>query len=186
MIIERVQVDDGFLDGLDLRLAPGLNVIIGGRGTGKTSVIELIRFCLAIQAQTSETESRALEHALSVLGDGRVTVTLSNEGDKIIVSRTAAEEMPEVTEDFEAPALFSQKEIESLGLSAAARIALLDMLDTRRNSACKYSRISCSRCWSSSNIDSASDRYSSALCILRAANRTFCRFPMASWAIRSC
>ena len=130
MIIERVQVDDGFLDGLDLRLAPGLNVIIGGRGTGKTSVIELIRFCLAIQAQTTETESRALEHALSVLGDGRVTVTLSNQGDKIIVSRTAAEEMPEVTEDFEAPALFSQKEIESLGLSAAARIALLDSFIT--------------------------------------------------------
>jgi hypothetical protein len=30
MHIERVQIEEGFLDGLDLRLVPGLNVIIGG------------------------------------------------------------------------------------------------------------------------------------------------------------
>ena len=46
MIIERVQVEEGFLDGLDLRFTKGLNVLIGPRGSGKTSVIELIRFCL--------------------------------------------------------------------------------------------------------------------------------------------
>lgn len=130
MIIERVQVDDGFLDGLDLKLVPGLNVIIGGRGTGKTSIIELIRFCLGIPAQTSDAESRALEHALSVLGEGRVTVTLSNNGEKIFVTRTAAEEEPETTEEYEYPAVFSQKEIESLGLSPSARIGLIDSFIT--------------------------------------------------------
>src|SRR5689334_17617318 len=45
LIVERLQVEGGFLDGLDLRLAEGLNVLVGARGTGKTSVIELIRFC---------------------------------------------------------------------------------------------------------------------------------------------
>jgi predicted AAA+ superfamily ATPase len=40
MIIKRIQVEEGFLDGLDIAFAPGLNVLIGPRGTGKTSVIE--------------------------------------------------------------------------------------------------------------------------------------------------
>ena len=74
MIIERIQVDGGFLDNLDLKLASGLNVIIGGRGTGKTSIIELLRFCLNIPAQTSEAGRQSVDHALSVLRDGRVPV----------------------------------------------------------------------------------------------------------------
>ena len=45
MYIQRVQVDEGFLDGLDITFTSGLNAIIGSRGTGKTSLIELIRFC---------------------------------------------------------------------------------------------------------------------------------------------
>ena len=39
VIIRRMQVEGGFLDGLDLRFDPGLNVLIGGRGTGKSSII---------------------------------------------------------------------------------------------------------------------------------------------------
>src|SRR5712691_5117868 len=34
MHIERVQVEEGFWDGLDIESTPGLNVIIGARGTG--------------------------------------------------------------------------------------------------------------------------------------------------------
>ena len=43
MNIKRVQIEEGFLDGLDVAFALGLNAIIGERGTGKTSLIELIR-----------------------------------------------------------------------------------------------------------------------------------------------
>ena len=38
MQIQRVQIEEGFLDGLDLNFTPGLNVLIGERGTGKTSL----------------------------------------------------------------------------------------------------------------------------------------------------
>ena len=134
MIIERVQVDDGFLDGLDITFAAGLNVIIGGRGTGKTSIIELIRYCLGVPAQTSEAGRRSLEHALSVLEDGRITVTLRENDETTVVSRSAAEAEPEATDEFDLPALFSQKEIESLGLSPSARIALLDSFIVGLNS----------------------------------------------------
>jgi len=42
-VIERIQVEEGFLDGLDLTFVAGLNVVIGPRGSGKTSIIELGR-----------------------------------------------------------------------------------------------------------------------------------------------
>jgi DNA repair ATPase RecN len=39
----------GFLDGLELRFNANLNVLIGGRGTGKSTVVESIRYVLGIQ-----------------------------------------------------------------------------------------------------------------------------------------
>jgi AAA15 family ATPase/GTPase len=67
---KRVQVEEGFLDGLDLHLDRGLNVVIGERGTGKTSLIELIRFCLDVPGYTPESSERSRDHAISVLGSG--------------------------------------------------------------------------------------------------------------------
>lgn len=70
MYIKRVQIDEGFLDGVDAYFSSGLNVIIGARGTGKTSLIELIRYCLDVESYTNETGKKSREHALSVLGGG--------------------------------------------------------------------------------------------------------------------
>jgi DNA repair ATPase RecN len=44
--IEALRIEGGVLEGFDRRFDPQLNVLIGGRGAGKSSVIELIRFCL--------------------------------------------------------------------------------------------------------------------------------------------
>lgn len=44
--IVHVRVEGGFHGGLDVDLAPGLNAIIGGRGTGKSALIEIIRYGL--------------------------------------------------------------------------------------------------------------------------------------------
>ena len=64
MIIRRMQVEGGFLDGLDLRFEPGLNVLIGGRGTGKSSIIELIRYCFDQHGSAAEEDqTRSREHA---------------------------------------------------------------------------------------------------------------------------
>ena len=40
--------EGGFLDGVTMRLNPNLNVLIGGRGTGKSTVIESIRSALGL------------------------------------------------------------------------------------------------------------------------------------------
>jgi ABC-type lipoprotein export system ATPase subunit len=39
-------VQGGFLDGLEVNFQSGLNCIIGPRGTGKSSILNLIRFAL--------------------------------------------------------------------------------------------------------------------------------------------
>ncbi len=126
MHIQRVQVDEGFLDGLDITFTPGLNVIIGARGTGKTSLIEIIRFCLDVSSTTADTTRRSKDHALSILGSGQVTVTLLDNEKTILVSRTASDEAPRATSAYRKPVIFSQTEIETVGLEAAGRLRLLD------------------------------------------------------------
>ena len=126
MRIERVQIEEGFLDGLDVSFAPGLNIIIGERGTGKTSLVELIRFCLDVQGYTSESAKRSLDHALSILGSGQVTVTLTDGKRDILVTRTASDDSPRASELYARPLIFSQTEIETIGLQAQGRVRLLD------------------------------------------------------------
>jgi DNA repair exonuclease SbcCD ATPase subunit len=124
--IERLQVEGGVLDGFNQRFGPRLNVLIGGRGTGKSSVIELIRFCLGSISYTNTGEQDAIEHALGVLGDGRVTVTLTNGKERIEITRTAQDTEPELSVLFSPPFVFSQSEIEDVGLQAQSRLRLID------------------------------------------------------------
>lgn len=126
MIIERIQIEEGFLNGFDVWPRPGLNVVIGARGTGKTTLIELIRFCLGVEGYTPETTKRSREHALSVLGSGQVTLTLNEDGRRITVSRAAGDPAPRTSGPFLAPIVLSQTEIETVGLDSGGRLRLLD------------------------------------------------------------
>ena len=132
MRIERVQIEEGFLDGFDVSFAPGLNVIIGERGTGKTSLIELIRFCLDVQGYTLESTKRSRDHALSILGSGQVTVTLTDGERDIPVVRTASDDSPRVVRPYARPLIFSQTEIETVGLQTQGRISLLDSFSSEQ------------------------------------------------------
>jgi chromosome segregation ATPase len=128
MFITRLQCEEGFLDDVDLAFDPGLNVIIGPRGAGKTSVVELIRYCLNVPAYSKQTASSAREHALSILGSGRVTVTLNVDGESVLVSRTAEDERPRWSKEVAVrpPVVLSQNEIEQIGLQAGGRLRLVD------------------------------------------------------------
>jgi hypothetical protein len=126
MHIERIQVEEGFLNGLDLRPVAGLNVFIGARGTGKTSLIELIRFCFNVDGYTPETTRRSREHALSVLGSGQVTLTVADGDQHITISRSANEAVPRMSAPFVPPIIMAQTEIETVGLQPGGRLRLLD------------------------------------------------------------
>lgn len=126
MHIERIQVEEGFLNGLDVSLLPGLAVMIGARGTGKTSLIELIRFCLDVPGYTPESNRRSRDHALSVLGSGQITITLADGARRVTVTRSAGEDAPRSSGPFTAPIILSQTEIETVGLQPGGRLRLLD------------------------------------------------------------
>ena len=84
--IRELRVEEGFLHDLVLPFTPGLNVLIGPRGSGKTSVIELIRFCLGAPALTVKMATQSRQQALSILGSGRVTVVLEIDGEEHAIS----------------------------------------------------------------------------------------------------
>lgn len=126
MWIEALQIEGGVLDGFVQHFDKRLNVLIGGRGTGKSSVIQLLRYCLGATSYTEQGQKEAMQHALGVLGDGEVTVTLTDGKQRFEVSRTAQDTKPRAGEDFDAPLVFSQSEIESLGLQANSRLQLVD------------------------------------------------------------
>lgn len=125
--IERVRVEGGFLDGLDISLKNGLNTIIGARGTGKSTIVELIRYCLGIKGHTAESDLKSLSHARSVLGDGQVTVYMSNGVEAFTYSRDfeSTSALP-LSDEIKTPLIFSQTEIENIGLTSRGRLKLID------------------------------------------------------------
>jgi len=48
--IESLKITGGYLDDLHIEFSEHLNAVIGGRGTGKSTLLECIRFCLQRQA----------------------------------------------------------------------------------------------------------------------------------------
>lgn len=126
MWIESIRIEGGTLDGFRQQLRPGLNVLIGGRGTGKSSVIELIRFCLGAPSSSDSIKKDALEHALGVLGDGKITITLTDGNERIEVSRIASDESDSRPIDVAPPLVFSQKEVEQVGAHSQSRMRLVD------------------------------------------------------------
>ncbi len=133
MLIDRMHVDGGFLHGLDVHFVTGLNVLIGARGTGKTSLIELIRFALDARAFTQDAERRGKQQAISVLQGGQVTLELRDGQDHFVVSRGAKDEKPRAPRSIPPVTVLAQSEIEAVGAQASGRLLLIDrFLPNRR------------------------------------------------------
>ena len=127
MRLNRLVVEEGFLGGIDIEFRLGLNVLIGARGSGKTSVIELIRFALGLEPLTARAKTASEEHVRSVLGSGRVTVELDADGVPITVVRAVDDPQPRASSALLAlPIILGQNEIESVAVDAAGRLRLID------------------------------------------------------------
>ncbi|MEX2622295.1 MAG: AAA family ATPase [Acidimicrobiia bacterium] len=64
--------EGGFLDGLAIGFSEALNVVIGGRGTGKSSLLRSIRFALGRDALTDASQEDQRTFVEQVLGPGSV------------------------------------------------------------------------------------------------------------------
>jgi hypothetical protein len=91
-VIERIELDGGFLGGQSVELCPDLNCLLGGTGAGKSLVLEAIRYCLDQQVDRQAFPHIADEVAsrlYNCLGDtGVVTVHLKAGGERYRITRT--------------------------------------------------------------------------------------------------
>ncbi|WP_404390293.1 AAA family ATPase [Humibacillus xanthopallidus] len=127
MWIERLQVEEGFLDGLDITFSPGLNVIIGARGVGKTSILELIRYALRLQHVDDRRAAAATQHAEAILAGGQVLVTFVDAGQRLTLRRSAADQaVNDLVPSTNPPLMLGQNELEGIGLDPGSRLRLID------------------------------------------------------------
>ncbi|MFH1929140.1 MAG: AAA family ATPase [Chloroflexota bacterium] len=74
--------------GMRVHFNPYLNCIIGGRGTGKSAIIEVMRYALGMEPRLSRTRERTSGLVNAALGaGGKVTVFFEVGGQKYQVSR---------------------------------------------------------------------------------------------------
>jgi DNA repair ATPase RecN len=132
----------GFLDGATFGFSAGLNCLIGARGAGKTTVVELIRFALDIlpNREAAPQERRRVETLIQRnLAGGRVKVMIeTKDGLTYVVSRSLGEEPIVCSADGQATGItlkagglfrtdvYSQNEVESIADRATCQLSLLD------------------------------------------------------------
>ncbi|HAU1490453.1 TPA: AAA family ATPase [Legionella pneumophila] len=75
--IENLKVIGGYLDGLNIHFSEHLNAIIGGRGTGKSTVLECIRFALQIPPISSNAKKQHEQIIKENIGKSKARVELS-------------------------------------------------------------------------------------------------------------
>jgi len=133
----------GFLGGLDLTFSPELNVLVGGRGVGKSAILETLRFVLDLES-FSPTEYREglVQYALG--SGGKAILTLRQvvgpnvqrdyrfervwgEAPRVFEGERPVRLSPrEVLGERETPLFFGQREMYEVTQSPRLRRRLLD------------------------------------------------------------
>ena len=138
--LKSLTIIGGFLDGVRIDLATGLNCIIGARGTGKTTILELIRY--AMDTLPRRDVAPAARKRIEALVDGnleggRIELEIETaDGLHYIISR-AVDEAPIVLDLQRQPTgiavkslfradVFSQNEVESIADQSRYQLDLID------------------------------------------------------------
>ena len=146
--LRSVSIIGGFLDGQTFDLADGLNCVIGARGTGKTTVLEFVRYAMDAMPADPAAQKRVESLVEKNLAGGRVQVAVqTKDGLSYIVSRSAGEDPVVLTEDGTATEIslragglfkidiFSQNEVEAIADQASSQLDLIDNFETEELSA---------------------------------------------------
>jgi len=148
--LRSLSIIGGFLDGQRFDFADGLNCITGPKGTGKTTIIEFIRFALDALPDSGidqDTVKQIESLVAGNLGTGRVELAIeTKEGVPYTIHRTWGEEPLVLTADGEPTAIspraglfnadiFGVNQIETIAETPSAQLALLDAFEIDRMSA---------------------------------------------------
>jgi len=130
----------GFLAGQEISFNENLNCLIGGKGAGKSAVIETLRFAFAIDpADDFKDQTRSLIRAVLPAGATvRVVLESGEPKTRYVVERLAGGYAPvvrdangDILEDvqpshLQLPAIFGQKEIYGIAQKRGDQLAVLD------------------------------------------------------------
>jgi len=140
--LKSVSVVGGFLDGIEIEFADGLNCLIGHRGAGKTTVLEFVRY--ALDAFPGGPEGQVFRKRVetlvkSNLGDGRIRLKIqTKDGLEYTVDRTSSGDAMVLTADGQPSDvrinyaglfsidIFSQNEVENIADSPQSQLELID------------------------------------------------------------
>lgn len=92
--LERVQFTGGYLPAVDIRWSGHLDTVIGGRGTGKTTLLECIRYAMEQEPISERAKRTHREIVKQNLGAGRVEIDVRSfgmQGRKFTISRRYGE-----------------------------------------------------------------------------------------------
>lgn len=94
--LESVRFTGGYLDGLRVEFSEHLNSVIGGRGTGKSTLLECIRYALELQPLAENAKKQHDEIIRENLGrqKGRVELTVRSSamsGKRFVIARRYGE-----------------------------------------------------------------------------------------------
>jgi ABC-type lipoprotein export system ATPase subunit len=135
-----LDVAGGFLDGLKLEFSADLNCLIGGRGAGKTTALELLRWALKDSQGGAAARADLQKLVRANLGkEGRVRVAIeTKDGLRYTVERGLDGDAEVLGERGRATGLtlahgvifdldvYSQSEIESIAMSPTHQLGLID------------------------------------------------------------
>ncbi len=138
--IRKLQVLGGFWDGLELDFAAGLNCIIGARGTGKTTILELCRHCLGQTPEDDSVREQQLTKLIKAnLDRGTVQLTIETRDGMVYQVHRGSSGPPEVSDQRGSPVeisldrgqvfaadFFSQHQIEDIAISPRAQLSIID------------------------------------------------------------
>jgi hypothetical protein len=124
--IETVSFDGGMHSGKTFSLVERTNALIGAPSTGKSLIIDAIRFAFGLQSPIEEVRAISENRLNRRLGVGTtVTVTGTSHGDPFRISRTWGGAQP-VNPPF-VPIIFGQTELVRRGMEDKPAMALLDV-----------------------------------------------------------
>lgn len=94
--IESLKVTGGYLDGVQIEFSEHLNAVIGGRGTGKSTLLECIRFCLQLRPIGKQAQKQHDDIIKENLGKAKARVELvirssSMNGKRFTIARRYGE-----------------------------------------------------------------------------------------------
>lgn len=140
--ITGLRVSGDFFSDKELQINRNLNCLIGGKGTGKSCVVEHIRYALDIEPRSARIEEEYKEKIAATLGDGGIVEVhlRTEESDEYVVTRKFGEEtaihtiegravaltIEEFKNEFFGLEIYSQRELLEIALDARSQLELLD------------------------------------------------------------